>query len=121
MNKTGTFLLLIAFLFCSCEKEDLVPEGEWPQWLKENIEMHEQSIKENPKAMAGIAAWKRTEWRQEYYYEYINLLLSSMQRPISHSGDTLDVFVGDMDSDYHKEKCCSIYVWKGPDYISIFD
>ncbi len=121
MNKAAVYLFLMALLLVSCDKEYLVPECELPQWLKDNIEQHEQSIRDNPKSMAGIAAWKRTVWKQEYYYEYYNLLLSSMPRPISHSGDTLDVWIGDTDSDYHREKCCSVYVWKGPDYKEIFD
>jgi hypothetical protein len=114
-------LLLLAFLLSSCEKEYLVPENEWPQWLKTSIQEHEQSIKENPKSMARIAAWKRTRWNNTYYYEYYNLLLSSMPSPISQSGDTLDVWIGDRDSDYHKEKCCSAFVWKGPDFIDYSD
>lgn len=116
MSKAAAFLFLMALLLVSCDKEYLVPERELPQWLKDNIEMLEQNIADNPKSMAKISAWMRTEWKHEYYYEYYNPLLSSMPRPISHSGDTLDVWIGDMDSDYFKEKCCSVYVWKGPDY-----
>lgn len=110
-------LFLLAFLLCSCEKDYLVPESELPQWLKTTIQEHEKAIEESTKGWPAMGAWKRARWDETYYYEYYNLLLSSMPRPISHSGDTLDVWVGDTNTDYHKEKCCSAFVWKGPDYF----
>jgi len=112
-------LLLLTLLSASCEKQYLVPESELPGWLKDNIQEQVQSIQENPKGMAATGAWKRARWNKEFYYEYHNPLLSSMPRPISHSGDTLKVWVGDTDTDYYKEKCCTSWVWKGPDYIDI--
>ena len=112
-------LLLFILFLSSCEKGYLVPENELPQWLKDTIQEHEQSIQENPRGMAAMGAWKRANWNKEYYYEYHNPLLSSMPRPISHSGDTLEVWIRDIDSDYYKEKCCSTWVWKGPDFIDI--
>jgi hypothetical protein len=114
-------LILLTLFLSSCEKEYLVPESEVPQWLKQSIQEDEQSIKENPRGMAAMGAWKRAKWNQVYYYEYHNPLLSSMPRPISHSGDTLEVWVGDIDTDYYKEKCCLSWVWKGPDFTDIFD
>lgn len=114
-------IILLFFLLISCEKEYLVPESELPQWLKNSIRRDEQFIKDHPHGLAAMGAWNRTRWNDEYYYEYYNLLLSSMPRPISHSGDTLEVWVGDTDTDYHKEKCCSRYVWKGPDYFELSD
>jgi len=113
--------ILLACLLCSCEKDYLVPESELPQWLKTSIKQDEKAIEENLKGGAALGAWIRTRWDEAYFYEYHNLLLSSMPRPISHGGDTLDLWVGDIHTDYHKEKCCVVYVWKGPDYIEIFD
>ena len=122
MNMKNIFpLILLACFLNSCEKESLVPENEWPQWLKTSIQEHEKAIEENPKGGAGLGAWKRARWNNTYFYEYYNMLLSSMPSPISHSGDTLDVWIGDRDTDYHKEKCCSIFVWKGPDFIDYSD
>lgn len=114
-------LILLTILLSSCEKEYLVAESEVPQWLKQSIQEHEQSIEENPRSMAAMGAWKRAKWKQVYYYEYYNPLLSSMPSPISHSGDTLEVFIRDIDTDYHKEKCCLSWVWKGPDFTDLFD
>jgi hypothetical protein len=113
------FLILLTLLISSCDKEFLVPESELPQWLKQSIREDEQSIKENPHGLAAMGAWKRSRWNKEFYYEYHNPLLSSMPRPISHAGDTLEVWVGDVDTDYHKEKCCNAWVWKGPDFQDI--
>ena len=123
MNKMNRILplLLLASLLLSCEKENLVPEDEWPQWLRTTIEEHESFIQANPKSSAAVGAWKRTTWNRVYYYEYYNLLSSSMPIAISHSGDTLDTYVGDTDSDYHQEKCCGIWVWKGPRFIDFTD
>ena len=114
-------LLLLASLLLSCEKEKMVPEDEWPQWLRTTIEEHESFIRANPKSSAAVGAWKRTTWDRVYYYEYYNLLSSSMPIAISHSGDTLETYVGDPDSDYDKEKCCGTWVWKGPDFIDFTD
>ena len=74
---------MLSFLLSSCEKVYLVPESELPQWLKATIQEHEKAIEENPKG-----------W------------------PISHSGDTLDVWVGDTHTDYHNEKCCKTFFVK---------
>jgi hypothetical protein len=112
-------ILVLALFFSSCEKDYLLPESELPQWLKSTIQKAEQAIEENSKTMDAMGAWKRTEWNNTHYYEYFNPLMSSMPSPISHSGDTLNVWVGDANTDYHKEKCCSIFVWKGPDFINI--
>ena len=118
--KTFLPIFLLACLLHSCEKVNLVPEDEWPQWLKTTIDEQERSIRDNPKSSYALGAWMRTTWNQVYYYEYYNLLFSSMPIAISHSGDTLDTYVGNTSSDYHNQKCCSIYVWKGPDYKDYF-
>ena len=120
MNKILAIVML-ALLLCSCEKDYLLPESEVPQWLKNTIKEHEKAIEEDSRTMAAIGAWKRTQWNDTYYYEYYNLLMSSMPSPISHSGDTLNIWVGDVNTDYHKEKCCSIFVWKGPDFSDFSD
>ena len=112
---------MLALLLCSCEKDYLLPESEVPQWLKSTIQQAEQAIEENSKTVEAMGAWKRTQWNDTHYYEYHNPLLSSMPSPISHSGDTLNIWVGDANTDYHKEKCCSIFVWKGPDFSDFSD
>jgi hypothetical protein len=114
-------LLLLASLLLSCEKENLVPGDALPQWLKTTIEEHESSIRNDSKSIYAVGAWKRTTWNRVYYYEYYNLFFSSMPIAISHSGDTLDTYVGDTDSDYDREKCCGAWVWKGPDFIDLTD
>lgn len=44
-----------------------------------------------------------------------NELSSSLPLAISYSGDT-KIPTYDISLEYHKEKCCKIYVWKGPKY-----
>ena len=114
-------LLWLALLLLSCEKENLVPEDAWPQWLRTTIEEHERSIGNDPGSSCAVGAWKRTTWKRVYYYEYYNLFSSSMPIAISHAGDTLETYVGDINSDYDREKCCGTWVWKGPDFIDFTD
>jgi hypothetical protein len=122
MRTTSFALLMLSLsLLFSCEKDPLVPESELPQWLKTTIQEDEQSIEENPIGLASTGAWKRCRLEKEYYYEYHNPLISSMPSPISQSGDTLEVWVGDTDTDYYKEKCCCVWVWKGPDFFDLFE
>jgi len=114
-------LLLLVFLLNACEKETLVPEDQWPQWLKTTIEEQEQAISDDPVSFYAVGAWKRTTWNKVFYYEYYNLLSSAMPIAISHAGDTLETYVGNINSYYDKEKCCGIWIWKGPDFIDLTD
>lgn len=109
-------LIAVHFLLISCEKGYLVPENELPEWLRTSIEKDEQIIKKNPKYMTSYGSWIRYKWHDEYYYDYFNLVSSTMSKPISHIGDTLNFFVNDNNTAYYKEKCCKKYVWKGPNF-----
>lgn len=108
-----TFLLLLI----SCENICyLIPEKELPEWLKTSIKQDEKMIKEHPGSVTSYGSWIRYEWHDEYYYEYHNSISSLLPKPISHIGDTLDFSAADITKDYHWEKCCDKYVWKGPKY-----
>ena len=100
--------------FASCEKEYLVPEKELPQWLKTSIEKDQEIIAEDSGSMKAMGKWTRSEWRNELYYEYTNMLLCSMSSPISHNNDTLKFYQNISDTIYYDEKCCEVVVWKGP-------
>jgi len=110
--------LLVIILFSistlSCEKNYLIPEKEIPDWLKSEIKVSEQRIQDNPKCLSAWGAWTRSEWQNEYYFEYINPLSSFLCGPISQKGDTLNIYTGTAYLDYGKERCCTHYVWKGP-------
>lgn len=115
--KTTLALSFILFLFfASCEKDYLIPPGEIPGWLKDQIALDEQTYKDNPKSMTAYGCWLRYAWQEEYYFEYHNPLSSSSPRAISYDRDTLRLWANDINTDYGKEKCCKEYVWKGPKF-----
>ena len=103
-------------MFISCEKDNLIPENEVPDWLKTKISQDEQTIIDSPKSMTAYGCWLRYSWLNEYYFEYHNVLSSSSPRAISLKGDTLQIWANDINTDYCKEKCCQQYVWKAPKY-----
>lgn len=110
-------LLLFPFIFISCEKNSendfLVPENEVPAWLKTSIQKDEQVINATPKYMQSYGAWKRYEWNNEFYFEYINPLSSYRGSDIAFSGERLSY---EEHAIYSKERCCMKYVWKAPNY-----
>ena len=111
---------IVLFLGCccllaSCEKEYLIPENELPQWLKTSIDQDLEIIAENSGSMRALGKWIRSEWKNEYYYEYQNALLCSMQSPISHYNDTLSIYHSNSNTNYYNEKCCEVVVWNGAD------
>jgi hypothetical protein len=109
-------LLILCVIFISCEKDYLIPAKEVPEWLKSKIRQDEKTIKDSPQNMKSYGGWLRYKWQDEYYFEYHNVLSSSMPQPVSAMGDTLHIYVFDTTSDYYNTKCCMEYVWKGPDF-----
>ncbi len=116
--KKFLFILLSFFLYFSCSKESnyLIPEDEVPQWLKNKISSDEQIIQRDPRLMQSLGVWKRFRWQNFYYFEYSNVVSSSMYSPISESCDTIKANQTDLLNAYNREKCCKQYVWKGPSY-----
>lgn len=113
MKKLLLFLFISLF-FISCEKEDyLIPAKEIPDWVKTDIKKHEQKIVDSPKLMYAYGAWIRYKWNDNYYFEYHNSLSSTSPKATSFNGkNRLEVW--DRNTDYYQEKCCKVYVWKGP-------
>jgi hypothetical protein len=114
-------IIFLAILTFSCEKDDLVPGEELPDWLIDLIELQEQAVADNSKCEYARSSWIRYQWNSEYYYEYWNMASSFFPSPISHTRDTLDISQGDANTDYSKEKCCGVYAWKGPSFIDHLD
>ena len=110
-------IIFLAILTFSCEKDDLVPEEELPDWLLDQIELQEQAVADNSKSGYAFSSWIRYQWNSEYYYQYWDMALSFIPSPISHTRDTLDISQGGANADYSNEKCCEVYVWRGPNYI----
>ncbi len=109
-------MFFFSLIFFSCEKDYLIPDKEVPEWLKTKINQDEQIIKDSPQLMNSYGAWLRYDWQNEYYFEYHNVLSSSLPQPISTKGDTLHIYATDINTDYYKEKCCKQYVWKASEY-----
>lgn len=114
--KKLALMFFFSLMFFSCKKDYLIPDREVPDWLKAKISQDEQIIKDSPQLMNSYGAWLRYTWQNEYYFEYRNVLSSSLPRPISVKGDTLQIYATDINTDYYKEKCCRQYVWKAPEY-----
>jgi hypothetical protein len=114
--KKLALMFFFSLMFFSCEKDYLIPDREVPDWLKAKISQDEQIIKDSPQLMNSYGAWLRYTWQNEYYFEYRNVLSSSLPRPISVKGDPLQFYATDINTDYYKEKCCKQYVWKAPEY-----
>lgn len=120
MKKLVLFLF-ISIMFVSCEKDYLISNKDIPDWLKADIKHQEQVIKESSQLMNAYGGWLRYDWQNEYYFEYHNSLSSSSPRAISVGGDTLHIWANDVSTDYYKEKCCKVFVWKAPKFSDIPD
>ena len=112
-------ILLLSIAAISCEKDNLIPASEIPDWLKDQIKISEQKIKEDPSKMPAYGGWVRFNWKGDHYFEYSNPLSSSIGFPISFDRDTLRISDPSL-ADYTKEKCCMRYVWKGPGFNEYF-
>jgi hypothetical protein len=117
------FILSISILFflLSCEKDYLIPDKDVPGWLKEKIIYDENAIKETPKISLNYGCWIRYNWNGVFYFEYHNVLSSSLASPKSFDGEELIFTYMDANTDYYKEKCCKQYVWKAPKYNELAD
>jgi hypothetical protein len=114
--KKITLIFFFSLLLSSCEKDFLIPDKEVPEWLKAEIKKDEQAVREYPSSCLSYGAWLRYTWQDEYYFEFHCSCSSSSPRAISAKGDTLHILANDVATDYYKEKCCRILVWKAPDY-----
>jgi hypothetical protein len=95
----------------SCQKYDREVNTALPGWLRSEIQQDEEYMNQNPKSMPAWGIWERTEYKNDIYFEYSNMVSSlAYYRPISYGQDTLSL---DAHDDYLKMKCCSKVVWHG--------
>ena len=106
-----TFLALLS----SCAKDKDTAE-ELPAWLTERIAADEKVIAADPQSGLDLGAWLKYSYKDSVYYEYHNLLMSSLPK-VYHSDGTEVSFAGTEYADYQKGKCCKQFVWKGESYF----
>lgn len=114
MKKT-IILLILSFLSFSCNKENLVPASEIPDWLKSNIENLELQIESGDHPSLNISAWIRYKYLDNYYFEFYNPVSSSGPTPYDWNGNL--AFDQEQRLKYYNERCCKQIVWKGPSYF----
>ena len=110
------FLLVIVSLAYSCQKNELVPEDEIPNWLKERIAQDELAIEDDPQSGLDMAAWIRYKFEKRYYFEYYNMYSSSLPINYTYEGVVMS-YSSTVYDEYLDNRCCKRYVWKGPSYI----
>lgn len=113
-------LFFLVFIIGSCEKAKIESNPEVPNWLKDKIVHDEEVIKSNPQSGLDIAAWIRYYYKNNFYFEYVNLLSSAGPRTYRYDG-TEFIYTENNFFDYQSKKCCRYYVWKGPSYIDIYN
>lgn len=112
-------LLLPVLMLASCERQYLVPSDEVPAWLKEIIREAEAGDSSSIYA-SDIGAWIRYKYEGNYYYEWLNPIMSSFPPVYDHGGSLLSL---DQDAfiKYQDGKCCKKYVWKGSAFPDDYD
>jgi hypothetical protein len=118
LMKRVLLLLLPVIMLTACEKQNLVPSGDVPGWLKELIREAEEGQSTTPMLASDMGAWVRYKYEGNYYFEWINPIMSSFPPVYDVAGD--QVMEQAVYAPYQTGKCCKKYVWKGsafpPDY-----
>jgi hypothetical protein len=117
--KKFLLFLLPAMLLISCERQYLLPSDEVPGWLKTRIAEIEDQINSNPRSGLDVGAWIRYEYKDQYYFEWHNLLSSSFPPIYDTTGDMM-TFSWDSNDEYQTDKCCKKYIWKGSSWNDDF-
>jgi hypothetical protein len=110
-------LLIFAFIsiLISCSKDNEAV-ADLPKWLKEKIDADEKEITADPKSGKDLGAWIQYSYADAIYYEYHNLLMSSLPKVYRFDGSELNYAQIEY-QDYQNEKCCKKFVWKGKSYF----
>ncbi len=118
--KRVLLLLLPLMLLTACEKQYLVPSGDVPGWLKEIIREAEAGEGTSSIYASDMGAWIRYKYDGNYYYEWVNPVMSSFPPVYDHDGR---LFTMDQDeyAMYQNGKCCKKYVWKGSAFPDDYD
>ena len=117
--KRVLLLLLPVMMLTSCEKQYLVPSGDVPAWLKDMILDAEKGESNPPMYASDFGAWVRYKYDGNYFFEWINPIMSSFPPVYNQAGDKVMeqvVYVP-----YQNGKCCKKYVWKGSAFPDDYD
>jgi hypothetical protein len=111
------FLLIFTLLalIASCSKDKDTSE-QLPAWLQERIAADEKEIASNPQSGLDLGAWIQYTYQDSTFYEYHNLLMSSLPK-VYHSDGTEVNFTSVEYTAYQQGKCCKKFVWKGKSYF----
>lgn len=117
--KRVILLLLPVIMLVACEKQNLVPSGEVPPWLRDMIREAEAGISSPPMFATDMGAWVRYRYEGNDYYEWRNPIMSSFPPVYNRAGFKLteqSVYIP-----YQNGKCCMKYVWKGSSFPADYD
>jgi len=109
------FLLAMVALLAACAK-DKEKTTDLPQWLQEKIAADEKEIFADPQSGRDLGAWIQYTYEDNSYFEYHNLLMSSLPKVYHSDGSELD-YSGTEYADYQIGKCCKKFIWKGKSYF----
>ena len=112
--KSGILLFLL-YLLVSCAKDTDTGEV-LPAWLQERIAADEKVIASDPQSGLDLGAWIQYTYQDSTYYEYHNLIMSSL--PKVYNSDGIEVIFTTAEyTEYQQGKCCRKFVWKGKSYF----
>lgn len=109
------FFLVVSVVCFSCTKEKET-ENNLPAWLQQRVLADEKEIATDPDSYLTLGAWIKYDYSQSVYFEYHNLLFSSMPKVYRYDGSDMGYALPEY-IDYQKGKCCKKYVWKGKAYF----
>lgn len=105
--------MVLSISVLGCKKDNTILINGIPEWLNVNISGLESQIKADTDTIFAYTAWVRYEWKNNYYFEYLNFSSSSRSGPTNIDGRIMNI-ADPRYSSYEKEKCCMEYIWKGP-------
>jgi hypothetical protein len=114
MKKLVILFALFSFL-ASCSKENDT-SGKLPQWLQDRIAADEKEIAADPQSGKDLGAWIEYTYQDSTFFEYHNLLMSSLPKVYHFSGIEINYILPEY-TEYQNGKCCKKFVWKGKSYI----
>jgi hypothetical protein len=117
--KRVILLLLPVIMLTSCEKQNLLPSGDIPPWLKEMIREAEAGESSPPMFASDMGAWVRYRYEGNYFFEWLNPIMSSL--PPVYTREGLQVMDQSVYIPYQNGKRGKKYVWKGSSFPPEYD